>query len=393
MKPIRRDLFLILGLFALLAVYVILGPARASNETPSLRPTTHASSPGGALAMLRWAEYLGYGVERLEYQEFRVDPSAGALIILAPSRSFNRTQANTVLDWVAAGGMLILVEEQAGFATPTAELLRGLELTLHTATSNDGADTLGMIQQAPVIQPVFTDPPVQSVQVHTDVVITTDRTDVAPLVGTTNRPLIVGVPHGAGYVFVSSALYPFTNEGLRDAENAALVLNLLQRLPPNRRVLFDEFHHGFFEPPSLRSLLLTSAWGQALIYAICVGSLYLILTGRRFGRPIPLREEIVRRSSAEYVESMADLFQRGGQATYILRHYVATIRRRLIRPYGLPPDVDDTALSEAIANQGTADTPKLTNLLHRLRRTNARDIEILQLVNAADALLQEQHNK
>ena len=70
-------------------------------------------------------------------------------------------------------------------------------------------------------------------------------------------------------------------------------------------------------------------------------ALFLLLGGRRFGRAVPLKEEHERRSSAEYVESIADLYQRGGKRAYMLRHFYADFKRRLAQPYGINPQVDD----------------------------------------------------
>ena len=63
------------------------------------------------------------------------------------------------------------------------------------------------------------------------------------------------------------------------------MLNLLRRVPPGGRVLFDEIHHGYDTPPSAGGAL-TNPWGWAALYALTAVTLYLILTGRRFGRPV-----------------------------------------------------------------------------------------------------------
>lgn len=55
----QRDLLLVLGLFAGLALFIVLMPDQAEQERTRTITTTHSSSPDGALALLRWARQLG----------------------------------------------------------------------------------------------------------------------------------------------------------------------------------------------------------------------------------------------------------------------------------------------------------------------------------------------
>jgi hypothetical protein len=166
------------------------------------------------------------------------------------------------------------------------------------------------------------------------------------------------------------------------------VLNLLRRVPEGGRILFDEYHHGFYEPPSLLGTIVQTAWGWGILYALGIAALYLLLTGRRFGRPVPLREETRRRSSAEYVESMADLLQRGGKRGFVLRHYRESLKRRLARPYGISPRLDDDAFVRELARYRPLtddDQERLRSLLARMRREQVGEEELLRLIAEADA--------
>jgi hypothetical protein len=177
---------------------------------------------------------------------------------------------------------------------------------------------------------------------------------------------------------------------LRDRQHAALVLNMLRRAPPGGRILFDEYHHGLVAPPAPTDGLLRTPWGWAGIYAVTVTALFLLLGGRRFGRAVPLREEVERRSSAEYVESIADLYQRGGKRAYMLRHFYASFKRRLAQPYGINPQVDDREFVYQLARLRPIDEAALLALLAQLRATPASDAELLRVVAAADAFIQAQ---
>lgn len=379
-----RDLFILIALFAVLVAFTILGPARSQDEGFGSTTTTHSSEPGGALALLRWTQSLGYDARRLEYTAFQLDSQTAALFIINPSVALSRTAADEVIRWVEEGGTLILVDDQSQIFRGGNELLKELELKLKPYRGEK--DTL---ERAMSLQPALATPPVREAEVQTDHVLDFERQDVARLLGTSETTVLLGIKQGDGYIYVSSASFPFTNQGLRNDQNAALVLNLLRGVPADGRILFDEYHHGFFTPPSFRSVLLDSAWGWALIYALATLSIYLVLTGWRFGRPVPLREEVMRRSSAEYVESMADLFQRSGKRDFMLHHYAITFKRRLARPYGINPRLDDATFVSELARQREIDQPALLALLTRLQTTPVSEQALIQAVADADAVLRK----
>jgi len=222
--------------------------------------------------------------------------------------------------------------------------------------------------------------------VQTGRVLVPHRDDYVTLLGMPDALLVAGIKHGSGYIYLSATTYPFTNAGLRDPANAALALNMLRRAPAGGRVQFDEYHHGFFTAPSTSRILLSSPWGWAAAYAVLVIALYLILGGRRFGRPIPLQEELARRSSAEYVESMADLFQRGGKRDYILKHYYRAFKRALARKDGINPQLDDAEFARELSRARDIDEPALLALLARLRSAKASEAELVRAVSEADAI-------
>jgi len=409
----RRDLLILAVLFVALVVFTILGPGQSRDENMSSSPTTHSSAPGGALALLRWTNAIGYDSRRLEFTDFHLDNNTDALFILNPSEAINLTQTDIILDWVDAGGTLILVEAQPFIFRGNNALLDELGVSVEHYRGDPA-----IIRHAPVVQPLLNNPAVRSVQVRTGFVLHIEEGNAAVLVGlpdpkddeqdteestsekpeeqgnsdmeadTLLRAVIAGIKHGRGYIYVSSSIFPFTNEGLRDTQNSAMVLNMLRHIPPEGDILFDEWHHGFFEPPSLRSILLSNPWGQALIYALVVLAAYMVLTGRRFGRPVPLREEVALRSSAEYVENMADLYQRGGKRGFIQQHYYTDVKRRLARPYGISPHLDDEAFVRDLATyQGAAPSENVLNLLKRLRNDGLSEAELLRMVAESDEVL------
>jgi hypothetical protein len=380
----RRDIFILVALFFGLVLYAVLGPANNPESAVSSLPTTYAANDSGALALYRWLGQNGYAVQRLQFQEYRLDDKADVLFILDPQESFNRTEAREVLRWVEAGGTLIFVEDQVNLFGGAGQLLDELEVDVAFHEPLEGQPET--IARAPLLQPLFDTPPVGEVEVNAGRILRSARADALPLVGLPDAIVLLAMPRGDGIVYVSSSAFPFSNAGLKKPENAALVLNLLRGVPAGATLLFDEYHHGYYSPPTLRSLVLSSPWGWALIYGVLVLIAYLIISGRRFGAPIPLREEVKLRSSAEYVDSMADLFQRGGKASFVLRHYHSSFKRRLARPFGISPGLDDEAFVRELARYRTVDQAQLHGLLTRMRKTQLGEEELLRLVAEADAM-------
>lgn len=366
----------------MLVAFTVLGARRDDGDALAGVPTTHSSSGPGALALLRWAQDLGYDAQRLEYRPFELGDDDAALVVLSPSTSFNRTEVQATLDWVEAGGTLIVADDRAALFGGGNALLR--ELDVRTVAYSDTA----RIERAPAAQPALGQPPVRDALVRAERVLEFDRADFARLLGPPDGTVLAGLKHGAGYVYLSSSALPFTNDGLRDEGNAALLLNLLRRVPLGGRVLFDEYHHGFLTPPSLRGRVLGSPWGWALIAAAAITMAFVALTGRRFGRPVPLREETARRSSAEYVESMADLFQRGGKRAFVLAHYRAALKRRLAKPFGINPRLDDAEFVRELARFRPVDEAALAAQLARLRRERPSEAELVRAVAESDVVNQ-----
>lgn len=376
----RRDVLILAGLFVVLAALIALGPAR-NVAAPGSSATSHASGDGGALALFRWLDAMGYDVDRIEYAEFAPDPDADLLIVLGPSERYSREEADAVAVWVAAGGTLLVAEDSAGPFGMSANLLDAFELEV---THPDAQDIPP--ERVPVLQPALGAPPALSLEANTGATLRTERSDVARLAGDEQHPVLLGLQHGEGYVFASSAVHPFTNAGLGQADNAALMLNLLRRVPPEGRVVFDEYHHGFQGETSLRTLLLGTPWGWATLYAVAIGAAYLAFTGRRFGRPVPLAAEADRRSSAEYLESLAGLLRRAGKADYLQNHFRGAFKRRLARTYGLNPDLDDAAFLAALADVSPAQSRAAAEVLAQLARPAPDEQAILRAVAAADQI-------
>lgn len=376
-----RDLLLIVALFGLLIGFTIYGPGSNQANSQDQAGSTHSAGDQGALGLQRWLQSLGYNASNLEYTEWRIPDSAHVLFTIAPDEQITEAQAEETLRWVRNGGTLILVVPNPPLFGNQNKLLDQLQATV--VNDND----LEPVERAEAVQPLLTDPPLLSVPVNTQSVLELNRDDYVPLLSSRLGPSVVGLQEGRGYVYLATSVFPFSNQGLRETGSGALILNLLARAPRDATVLFNEFHHGYNTPPTLRGAILRQWWGWSAFYAALVIVLYIILTGRRFGRPVPLRADVARRSSAEYIQSLAMLFRRARKQSYMLEHYRNQLKRRLARPYGFVPPADDAAFVKELQRYHGADdeqAERLRSLLEQFRQP-ANDEQMVRLVRTADA--------
>ena len=377
-----RDLGLIVVLFAILIGFTIFGPGRNQAETEGRPGSAHSAGESGALALQRWLGELGYQARNLEYSRWSIPDDAAALLVIGPTQvPFTEAEAEETLRWVRQGGTLVLLTPTPSLLSGRNELLDALSARVVVPEDAQPAPTME------AVQPLLFSPPVGSVPAESDAALELDRDDWAPLLRTGNGDSLVGIQEGNGYIYLGTAPFPLTNAGLREEGSGALALNLLARAPAGSTVLFDEYHHGYRDTPTLRNVAFRQGWGWAIVYALGVVVLYIVLTGRRFGRPVPLRADVARRSSAEYIQSLAGLLRRGGKREYVLRHYHNALKRRLARPYGFVPPEDDAVFVAELQRRRALDdaqAAQLGTLLRRLRSTRG-DEELVRLVREADA--------
>lgn len=370
----------LLGL-ALLGVLILLASALAARNQAAQEEqrygSTRSSGAVGARALYLWLEGLGYPVERLQRATFTLNPADEVLWILTPDifPGISEREAREIEEWVRGGGTLVWVDSY-----PTATLFDALEVKADTFQ----AEETTFRPVAPWLQ-------------HPDVQYAADFTftvppGATPLLATETGDVgAMHLPLGDGEAWLFSSVEPFTNEGLREAANSALVEGVLAQLPPGATMTFDEIHHGFGgmgETRSLATEMRRAPWGWAIYYAAAIFALWLLLYGRAFGRPLPLPGEHLRRESSEYARSMAWLYRRARLRQPVLRFHRERLVRRLTERYRLPLFDNDDAFVGALARvRPGVDEAALRGHLHALRQPNLSESQLVSLARANDEWL------
>lgn len=371
---ITREVLFLIALFVILGgMTIFLAVRNAEEEQQNLGasvPYSSRSSQGnGMLALHNWLDALGYRVQRIENQAFRIGDDVRFLFIIAPTEPIDRNEALYLLNWVERGNTLYLADNSL--------LARnGLlsELNLKIGNRDNDSDSLKVSQ--PLLDTTF-----------------------GPLTGSTfwglepvgndyvtyvsgNQPILIRIAHGLGTVWVTSAPSLLVNQSISDEDNAKLALGVLGNLPRGSGISFDEYHHGFKGGEgTFVNAVYNTPWGWGLLFALLLCFGYLILNGKRFGRTIPVQRTLALRTPSEYVISMANLFRRANKRGMVLQHFRHALKRRLGRAFHLNPELSDENYLEMITRmRPELDRTELARILNNLRRAETTEIDLVSSV-------------
>jgi hypothetical protein len=159
---------------------------------------------------------------------------------------------------------------------------------------------------------------------------------------------------------------------------------------PGGLAAFDEFHQG----RAYTHNALIQYFEGTPVLAIC-GQLALIglaivwSRGTRFGRPLPL-PHVDRRSSLEFVASMAELQQRAKAHDLALENIYARVRRVLVRHAGLNNNSPRGEIAARVAARSKINQQQLETLMRSCEDTingaPTSGRETLQLVKRLRAI-------
>jgi hypothetical protein len=360
-------LFALIGL-VIIAVSVTLFLPTQDAPTLSVR----SDKADGAMALRLWLESSGYQVSEMLHDPVQLGDQ-DAHFILNPLTPFTKSEVNSIKEWVRDGHTLILV----GNPFLINDVARAFDVTEDYSYQDELPKT---ISQA---QPLLLQPPVDTAEAQPDYTFSTNRTDLITYAYSNGKPSLVSFREGNGMVWLSGSLYMFSNRALHDLNNAAFILNMLNAIPRNGSVSFDEARHGFGSTNSLQAWLFNTPSGWGVLLGVVLTMTFLAMRGRRFGRAVPLPDNRLRREPVEYIQAMANLFRRSGQRGEMLKHYRAHLRRRLTERFATDPTLSDVELVKTVTfRDPTLDAAQLRGLLAQLSKTRINETELI--TTAAD---------
>jgi hypothetical protein len=184
-------------------------------------------------------------------------------------------------------------------------------------------------------------------------------------VGDANGALLVDYAYGGGHVILLSDPYVVANGGVVLKDNLMLAINMLGGPQTSGLIAFDEYHQGrgitqnAFASYFAGTPVLPIA-GQLVLLVLVV----LWTNGRRFARPLPL-PQVDRRSSLEFVASMAELQERSRAFDLAIENIYTRTRRVLARHAGVDYNSSRSEIAQRIAERSTIDRNKLETLMRQ----------------------------
>ena len=334
-------------------------------------------SPGYGTALYQILQKLKFRVTEISAAyPARLD-RCEVLFLQALDKAPTEKEIRDIQGFVNTGGTLIV----AGNNKALDGLFSTYGLELQELT-----DRLEFSQRI-IEEPLFPEHPVDEVRTRTDFVIEVIGREVVVLYGREDAATIVTLSPGIGRAYFIASDYLFTRNGLRHSGNAAFLYNLMSTLPHNARIGLADSRYYTLEtkPPNpFVAFVFRTPGGLGAIYICLTFFIFLVLRGRRFGKPLDAQEKN-RRLSAEYVHAMTALYQKGNTRMEVLRHIREKFKADLGARWRVSPNLEITTFLEELALRGAVDEDgKLRNLMADLDASvnisEARLLDIAQRV-------------
>lgn len=420
----------IIGLLVLLntITYVQDEPPRDSEFSP--KRSTYHSGPTGTRAFHDLLSESGYKVIRWREATEKLAGDSGSsistfVVVGQLQVPFTEEEAKSLHKWIAFGGRFVLIDRDAeSFLLPKSQGWSvGWTNFGFPDLETDPADAKTMTENVTALQPVqptaFTrevtsimpsrfasrvtinspakNPPFA---VRTapgtrydpsdfgDEMIDDDPTrSPAPIthIADENGALLVDYAYGLGRVVVLSDPYIVSNGGIRLNDNLQLALNALGY--SGGVIAFDEYHQGRGTTGNALAHYFSGTPVLAIAAQLALLILFVLWTNaRRFGRPLPL-PHVDRRSSLEFVASMAELQERSRAFDLAIENIYARTRRVLARYAGVDYNSPRSEIAERVALRSTIDQPRLETLMRQCEEAiNGKPINWRQSIDLVKRL-------
>ncbi|HEX3252382.1 MAG TPA: DUF4350 domain-containing protein [Pyrinomonadaceae bacterium] len=407
----RQRITIILTFVVIIGLLVILNSItyvqKEKTEDTEIVPnrSTYHSGPTGTRALHDFLNEAGYKVMRWRESPERLFSESGKqintfVVIGRTQVEFTGNEAEALRDWVGRGGRLVLIDRDVNEAiAPKSEgwSVKARQWDYPTINDNPG-DTQEMTKGVKALHPVQATvltsaidtvmpsrfagrlsilPPVKadntdketSIDVFSDPeehrIALKAASSAAPIVHIGNREgaLLIDYAYGMGRIVMLSDPYIVTNSGIKLNDNLQLAINTLAG--GGGLIAFDEYHQGKAISQNPWAGYFAGTPVLALGAQIALLILLILWTSAcRFGRPLPL-PHTDRRSTLEFVASMAELQERSRAYDLAIENIYTRTRRVLARYAGMDYNSSRAEIAKRIAERSTIDARKLETLMRQ----------------------------
>jgi hypothetical protein len=355
----------------------------------------------------------GYKVTRWREPATKLLASGGEkvrtfVIVGRPALAIDEDEAKTLLLWVEQGGRLVLIDRRPneGLLPPSGDWEVTTEFIGYPNFGIDPADQKQMTQDVQAARPAQPTPLTRGIEsvmpsrFYSEIKIsrvakTGDKATTnsnasshgfneeppsnapaaktetgelmppAPVVHLSvgEKNVLLDYPHGRGRIVILSDPYIVANGGINLRDNLQLGINLMA--PENGLIAFDEFHQG---RGNTHNAFVNYFSGTPILAIAGQLALLLILIlwtrGLRFARPLPL-PRVDRRSTLEFVASMAELQERARAFDLAIENIYGRTRRVLARYAGVDYNTSRKEIAARVAARSSLEAHSLETLMRQ----------------------------
>jgi hypothetical protein len=366
-----------------IGVLVTLGVLGDRLTQPAAPPDSYSSydaATGGYRALYELLQREGVRVDQFERQPAFLDASVDTLVYAEPL-DFDPRQvessakdAHDLDDWVHGGGHLLYLGYDAGAAK---EKLLGFPFA---------GTAVIPIRSAPSIAPSLRAAGVASIgTVQAGLRWSLPHGNAVSLFDDGGGPVIVRYSYGRGTVTAVIDETLFDNANLARADRPRLAYALATPGKPGGVVAFDETVHGYLTPVHWWSVVPRPF---VIALAIALVAFLAALGGAavRLGPPLLPRPRDDR-SSADFIDALSTLLERGKAERAAMRDAARSAARTVARSLGLPDDTPAAGIAERIESPATREA--FTTLTLLAERGTADGGNLVRAVALAQHLRKE----
>ena len=405
----------IIGLLVMLNSATRLKQEKVQDYEVIPNRSTYHNGPTGLRALHDFLSESGYKIIRWRETPKKLLGQSGKLVttfvVVGQTQiPFSEDDGKSLHDWVAAGGRLVIIDRKLHDLAPasmgwriSASALEFPNIEIDPASSSKMTEGVTALQP---VQPTILTSNVQSVMpsrfaarlsivppaekdkeggigpapVLRGTGIVSRQQEVpeppppperstpsspVPIVHIADKSgaLLVDYSYGAGKVVILSDPYMVSNGGLKLDDNLQLAINAITAR--DGVIAFDEYHQG--RGVTENAFAAYFAGTPVLGLAAQIGLVVLLMLwtkARRFGRPLPL-PQVDRRSSLEFVASMAELQERSRAFDLAIENIYTRTRRVLARHAALDYNSSRSEIAARVAERSSIDAHKLETLMRQ----------------------------
>jgi Domain of unknown function (DUF4350) len=328
--PEDRKLPIGFGLLLALALVLVVFVVSTDGESGAL-PSSYSPGNDGTKAAYLLLGQMGYWPKRWTENPRRLaDLPPHATLILADPIASDESDVDAVRQFLRKGGRVVATGVSFARFVPEHPMRAGRpHFRWKAYLPHEPSDLTHGIKEI-VLAPRF--------------YFDSEKTE-APFLAGDESP-VTRFSYGAGEVIWWSTTEPMSNSGIREKDNAQLLLNSVG-VAGRGPVLWDEYFHQGGKTVIDSVLASPLRWG--LLQAALIGALVCLTYSRQFG---PVRQSVARSRLApmEYVETLAALYQKAGAAHIAVEIVYEQFRGALHRRFSVRTDADAAQVAATIVD-------------------------------------------